>query len=694
MPNRLVEENSPYLLQHSENPVEWYPWSKEALDTARRENKPIFLSIGYSACHWCHVMAHESFEDPATARIMNESFVNIKVDREERPDLDTIYMNAVVAMTGQGGWPMSVFLTPEGKPFYGGTYFPPARRYNMPSFQEILMTIARLWQEDRDRLEHSGEEISRLLASNLPQGDTAHSLDNIILENAAFRLAQSYDWKYGGWGQAPKFPQPMAIEFLLQRASRGDQLALDIAKHALYAMAKGGMYDVIGGGFSRYSTDNVWLVPHFEKMLYDNAQLARVYLHSYLLTGDIFFRRICEGTLDFIIRELSYQHGELTSGGFFSSLDADSEGQEGKYYVWQRTEIKTILDEAQLKESHPSAIDWFELFSTAYQIPENGNFEGRIVLQRSEDDEGIALRFGITRDQATELLQKMHSALLHVREERIRPGTDDKVLVSWNALALIAFAEAARYLKRSDYLEIARLNAQFMLKELYTGDRLLRSWRNGSAKHNAYLEDYSSLILGLLALYQSDNHVHWFHFAMQLAEEMMSQYTDPAGGFFDTRRDHENLIVRPKDIQDNATPSGNSLAAIALLQLSGYTGNESWRKVAEVMLIQIQDQAVKYPTTFSKWLCAIDLVLHPPLEIVILGDPDSLQTKALIDTLWSSYRNNALTAISHFPPPHESPPLLMQHKLLDGKPTAYVCKNFVCHAPTNSPNEFLNQLSR
>ncbi|NUM49280.1 MAG: thioredoxin domain-containing protein, partial [Anaerolineales bacterium] len=429
MPNRLAHENSPYLLQHQHNPVDWYPWGSEALERAKREDKPIFLSIGYAACHWCHVMEHESFIDPRTAALMNEHFINIKVDREERPDLDGIYMQAVVAMTGSGGWPMSVFLTPDGVPFYGGTYFPPARRYNMPAFTEVLAAIANTWENDRARALRSGEQLKTHLQQEMRPLPTAVALSPETAQQAAMGLAQSYDWKNGGWGQAPKFPQPMTIDFLLNRATRGDKFALEIATHALDAMAKGGMYDVVGGGFARYSVDDRWLVPHFEKMLYDNAQLARVYLHAYLITKNAFYRRIVEETLDFVIRELTHP-----DGGIYSSLDADSEGEEGKFYIWTLEEIRDVLREEA------------DFFIAAYHVTEGGNFEGHTVLQRALSDEELAEQFALPVEKVTPRLQAAHARLLKRRAGRIRPGTDDKVLTAWNGLMLLAFAEAGRYL--------------------------------------------------------------------------------------------------------------------------------------------------------------------------------------------------------------------------------------------------------
>lgn len=684
MTNRLANENSPYLLQHAENPVDWYPWGEEALQKSRAEDKPIFLSVGYAACHWCHVMEHESFEDPETAAIMNEHFVNIKVDREERPDIDNIYMQAVVAMTGQGGWPMSVFITPEGRPFYGGTYFPPVARYRMPSFKDVLLSVEKVWREDRQKILDSGEKITQHLQQAEIRQNSGSEIDPTLLQDAGMRLAQSYDWKHGGWGQAPKFPQPMAIEFLLRRATGGDRMALDMASHALKAMAKGGMYDVVGGGFARYSVDDYWLIPHFEKMLYDNAQLAQVYLHAYLLTKDEEFRRVCEATLDFVLREMTH-----SQGGFYSSLDADSEGEEGKFYVWTPDEIQSVITDPQKAA----------LVLSAYGVTSGGNFEGHTVLQRVLDDEQIAEEFGIPSEQVPAELAALHTSLLEKRAERIRPGTDDKVLVSWNGLMLTAFAEAGRYLGRSDYTEAANRNAEFLLTALRPGDRLLRSWREGVARYNAYLEDYAALIVGLLSLYQSDPDPRWYISATELAEEMISHFADPEGGFFDTRNDHEELLFRPKDIQDNAVPSGNALAALALLQLAAYDLNLEWRSTAESMLAQMGDNLTRYPTGFGQWLIAADFALASVKEVAILGDRESAQTKALVDTLWKQYQPHVVAANSEQNKNLEGlgdlqdfPKLLDNRTLLNDQPTAFVCQGFVCQQPVNSPEELENQL--
>jgi len=765
--NHLAQENSPYLLQHAGNPVDWYPWVPEALEKARREDRPIFLSIGYAACHWCHVMAHESFEDPATAAYMNTHFVNIKVDREERPDLDGIYMQAVVALTGQGGWPMSVFLTPDGVPFYGGTYFPPVRRYNMPSFIELLQAVAHAWENDRTALLKSGQQILEHVRAQAgvthasveatytsPLRDTLAQVDKV--------LAQSYDWTHGGWGRAPRFPQPMTIEYLLRRGARGDRPALEMAVHALQAMAKGGMYDVVGGGFARYSTDDQWLVPHFEKMLYDNAQLARVYLHAWLVCREDApvgtapvgargveaqagathvsvgaryaspLRRVCEQTLDFVLREMTHP-----LGGFYSSLDADSEGEdgltEGGFYIWTPQEIQAALGNA------PDA----DFVIAAYQVTEQGNFEGKNILQRALSDEQLAEQFslpaadGCSVAAVPDRLRELHTRLLEARSQRIRPATDDKILVSWNALMLATFAEAGRYLGRPDYLAAAQRNARFLLGNMIQEGRLLRSWREplppprsiqrvemgegepssgsplskcafsfgeglgggaGGSRHTAYLEDYAALILGLLALYASDGNAEWYAAALRLADEMAAHYTDPAGGFFDTRDDAEALLYRPKELQDNATPSGNALAACALLMLAAYGDRLGGRDVAEAMLGSMQELMARHPTAFAQWLQAADFALGPVDEVAVVGEAGHPLTEALREALWKRYRPRLVAAISvnpaapGQPPAPGSPALLNDRPLKGGLPTAYVCQGFVCLRPVNSAEEMERQL--
>ena len=678
MPNNLAHENSPYLLQHANNPVDWYPWGEESLTKARSENKPIFLSIGYAACHWCHVMEHESFEDPETAAIMNEHFVNIKVDREERPDLDSIYMQATTAMTGSGGWPMSVFLTPDLQPFYAGTYFPPVRRYNMPAFRDVLLNLATAWREDRQEIERVGSQVLEHIKPVMKTSVSGNAFTAQNLEIATKSLLDSYDWNNGGWGEAPKFPQPMAVEFLIRRALAGTSAREELVKactHALNAMSRGGLYDVVGGGFARYSVDASWKVPHFEKMLYDNAQLALAYLHGFLITGNTTFRQVCEETLDFILREMT--HAE---GGFYSSLDADSEGEEGKFYVWTQEEIQEALG------------DDFEFFKAAYGITASGNWEGKIVLQRAIDDASLAARFKLDPGSVRQKLSESHRTLLQVRARRVRPGTDDKVLVMWNALMLSAFAQAGRYLDRQNYLEAASRNAHFLLNNLYVEGRLLRSWRDGQAKHNAYLEDYAGLILALLDLYQSDFNPEWFDAARRLAEEMVGHFSDPEGGLFDTRDDHEDLLVRPKDIQDNATPSGNAMACDALLKLAAFTDEGSYRDVAEKALSLVVDFSTRYPTAFARWLSAADFALSNVKQIAVVYESHTESVEDVIQLIQSEYRPNLVMAASMYPPPANAPALLNDRSLKDGKTTVYVCEGFVCKNPVTTIPELKDLL--
>ncbi len=679
MPNKLTGSASPYLLQHADNPVNWYPWGEEALQKAVEDNKPIFLSIGYAACHWCHVMAHESFEDPETADIMNSFFINIKVDREERPDIDNIYMTAVVALTGQGGWPLSVFLTPDQQPFYGGTYFPPVPRYNMPAFQDVLLGIAKTWKEEKDRLLDSGTKISEYIRKNQTVPGKSSKLSAEFLDKAAETLYRNYDWQHGGWGTAPKFPQPLAIEFLLRRASRGDRQSLDIATHALHSMAKGGMYDLIGGGFARYSTDNDWLVPHFEKMLYDNAQLARAYLHAYLITDEPEFRRVCIEVLDFVKREMTH-----SAGGFFSSLDADSEGEEGKFYTWTEKEIREAIK------------DKFEadFVLAAYGFTEKGNFEGKTVPRRVFDDNQLASEFNITKDEVLRLLRKINNHLLQAREKRIRPGTDDKVLVSWNAWMCVVFSEVGRYLRDFRCVEMATRNLNFITSDLLEGNRLFRAWRAGASNHAAYLEDYASLTLALLAHYNTNPDLKWFKYALQLSDALIEHFYSPEEElFYDTPNFHEALLIRPRDLQDNATPSGNALAAYALLQIAAYQGDGKLRDIAEKMLEKMQFAAVEYPTAFCNWLCAIDFALYPIREVAIIGDLQDSRTTELIDYLWSGYRPDVIAAISPTPSPVGGPALLKDRPLLNDSPTAYVCQGLFCQQPVNDVSDFESQLS-
>jgi uncharacterized protein YyaL (SSP411 family) len=688
--NKLSTSTSPYLLQHAHNPVDWHPWGDEALNKARSENKPIFLSIGYAACHWCHVMAHESFEDTETAAFMNEHFVNIKVDREERPDLDAIYMQATVAMTGSGGWPMSVFLTPDLRPFYAGTYFPPVSRYNMPAFKDVLAGITRTWTQEPDEVTRVSAQVSGHLQQALSsdrKSDTTFTPEH--LDRAVQSLIDAYDWGYGGWGSAPKFPQPMTIEFLLRRAlslpegreagKEGENSIIKPALHALRAMARGGMYDVVGGGFSRYSVDNFWRVPHFEKMLYDNAQLARAYLHAWQITKDPFFRQIVIETLDFIAREMTHPEG-----GFYSSLDADSEGEEGRFYVWTLEEIREVLK------------DDAEFFEAAYGITVRGNWEGKTVLQRSLDDASLAARFKLTPEAVRTKLSDCHSRLLAARAARIRPGTDDKVLTAWNGLMLAAVAEAARAVDepapREKYSLLAVRNADFLLNSLRPDGKLKRSWREGKPTSAVFLEDYAALILGLIELYQTDFNNRWFAAARELADEMIELFRDPNGGFFDTAKDGEALLLRPKDLQDSATPSGNALACEALLKLAAFSDVGAYRDLAEKSLSQVTDSALRYPTAFGRWLSAADFAVGTVKQVAVLYDASQDHAQELLQATRAEYRPNTIVAACVYPPAEGTPPLLMDRPLKDGQATAYVCENFVCKLPVISGAELEKML--
>jgi uncharacterized protein YyaL (SSP411 family) len=674
MPNHLAGSTSPYLLQHAENPVDWYPWGPEALEKARREDKPIFLSIGYAACHWCHVMAHESFEDTQTAAFMNAHFVCIKVDREERPDLDGIYMSAVTAMVGQGGWPLSVFLTPDLQPFYGGTYFPPVPRHGLPAFQDLLQGLSHAWSTRRDEISRTGAEVvASLSAEALPTGSAA--FEPASFSTARANLMKSYDPEHGGWGPAPKFPQPMAIEFLLRRHLDGDGEALAGALQTLRSMSLGGMHDVLGGGFSRYSTDEFWRVPHFEKMLYDNALLALAYLHAWQVSGEPSFRSVVEATLDFVLRELA-----SPEGGFYSSLDADSEGEEGKYYVWSLEEIRSILGENSA------------LFELAYGLSPAGNWEGRIVLQRTLDDATLAARFNRSVEQVRADLSTCRAALLSVRENRPRPATDDKVLASWNGLMLAAFAEAGRVLESSRYLEAARRNADFLLTGLCSDGRLHHAWRKGQSGREVFLEDYAALILGLLALYQTDFDQRWFSQASELTEKMDQLFSDQTGGFFDTPADASIVLTRPKDLQDSSIPSGNALATEVLLLFYSFTGQEEWRSKAEGSLSLVAKLAPRYPLAFARWLCAADFAFNKVKQVAVIGDPASAPAQALLAQARQGYHPERILAAAPLPLPPGSPPLLADRPMLEGRPTAYVCEGFLCQLPVTTPEELAAQL--
>jgi uncharacterized protein len=674
--NNLSLSTSPYLLQHAHNPVDWYPWGAEALNKAKTEDKPIFLSIGYAACHWCHVMAHESFEDEETAAYMNKNFINIKVDREERPDIDGIYMQVVIAMTGSGGWPMSVFLGPDLKPFYAGTYLPPVRRYNMPAFKEVLEGLANAWKNDRAEIEKVGEQVnSHLLRQIKKQKSGLLTLED--LNTIANSIQSSYDWGYGGWGDAPKFPQAMTLDFLLNHsiASKNEE-PVKLVKHCLGSMMRGGIYDVVGGGFARYSTDQFWRVPHFEKMLYDNALLVRSYLHAWQVTKDPSFRRLVEETLGFVIREMTHEQG-----GFYSSLDADSEGDEGRYYVWSLEEIRETLGNDS------------EFFEAAYGISPTGNWEGKTVLHRMLDDASLGARFKLDPETVPTKLAESHSKLFTARASRIRPGTDDKVLTAWNGLMLVVFAEAGRVLENQIYTKLAARSADFLLSTLRPNGQLRRAWRDGKTTNEVFLEDYAALILGLIELYQTDFDNKWFSSAKELADEMIGRFSDPDGGFFDTPYGGDVLLIRPKEVQDNATPSGNSLACDALLKLAAYTDEGKYRDIAEGSLALITDFALQYPLGFAKWLSVAENALGHIRQVAVIGEADDDTFKRMTKVIHEGYRPDVVVAASSLPIKENSPALLEDRPMINGQVTAYVCEGFVCKRPATETDELIAQLN-
>jgi hypothetical protein len=686
--NRLAEQTSPYLLQHAHNPVDWYPWGAEALARAKLLDRPIFLSIGYAACHWCHVMERESFEDEATATYLNARFIPIKVDREERPDLDQVYMSAVQAMTGGGGWPMSVFLTPEGRPFYGGTYYPDTPRHGMPSFRQVLEGIDRAWREQRPDLEAAAARLVSQIAaqSTGPPAGSAPAPTPALLDTAVELIQRSFDATNGGWGGAPKFPQPMTIELLLRRAAAGDRRALPMARRTLDRMADGGLRDQLGGGFHRYATDAIWLVPHFEQMLYDNAQLARTYLHGWALTGEARYRAVAMGTLDYMIRELT-----TTDGAFAASQDADTEGVEGATFTWRAEEVRAALG------------DDAALFSTAYGVTDTGNWEGVTILSRVRSAADLAKVHAIPAAEVERRLERARERLLALRARRPQPARDDKALAAWNGLAIGALADAARFLRfspsaddgRAERYEAAAVRAaEVILAGLLSPDgHLGRSWKDGRATGQGVLEDYADLADGLLALYEATFDERWFTTARSLADAMLERFVDPAGGFFDTATDHERLVTRPKDAQDNATPSGGAMATLVLLRLAAYTGEARYREAAEAAIASVMPYTARYPTAFAKWLQAIDFALAPVAEVAITGDPEDEATQGLLQVALGGYAPARVVAVSRTDGGPTEVPLLRDRPRLRGRPTGYVCLGFTCRLPVTDPDALRDQLA-
>jgi uncharacterized protein len=677
--NRLARETSPYLLQHQHNPVDWYPWGAEALERARAEDRPILLSVGYSACHWCHVMERESFEDPEVGRLMNEHFVNIKVDREERPDVDGIYMTAVQQMTGHGGWPMTVFLTPDGEPFFGGTYYPPEPRHGMPSFRQILLGVAQAYRDRRDEVTRSAGELRRLLQQHAALRAPAGALDASLLDAAFRRITGAWDPVHGGLGRAPKFPQPLVFEFLFRHAARtGDGEALRMVEYTLRKMAAGGIYDQLGGGFHRYSVDAEWLAPHFEKMLYDNALLARLYLHAYQATGDAEFRRIVEETLAYVQREMMGPEG-----GFFSAQDADSEGVEGKFFVWTPEEVDAALGP-----------DDGPLLRRYFDVTEAGNWEGDhhhppprpiSILRTPRPLVEVAAEAGVPPERLREAVRHGREVLYGVRARRVWPGLDDKVLTSWNAMMLHAFAEAARVLQREDFQEVAVRNAEFLLRELRPEGRLLRTWKDSRAKIEAFLEDHALLADALLAVYEATWDVRWVQEAQDLVETMLANFWEPAEGvFYDAARGAEALVVRPRDLYDNPIPSGNSAAVMVLLRLGALLGEPRYGRIAVQALEWTGRLLVDMPAGFGRLLSALDFHLATPREVAVIGRRDAEDTHALLRVLARRYLPNTTLAFAEPAASEDAAaliPLLEAREAVGGAATAYVCERYACRMP-------------
>ncbi len=672
--NRLIHETSPYLRQHAHNPVDWYPWGEEALRRAREFDRPIFLSIGYSACHWCHVMEHESFEDPEVGRLLNEHFVPIKVDREERPDLDQIYMTAVQLMTGHGGWPMSVFLTPDLKPFYGGTYFPPDDRYagQLPSFKRLLGAILEAWDERRDAVREQARQMTGHIQQAVRLERADQELGPDVLRRAADDLRHGFDSVHGGFGKAPKFPHPMDLRVLLRVWKRfGEDDALQMVRKTLDGMALGGMYDHLGGGFHRYSTDRRWLVPHFEKMLYDNALLTVAYLEAYQATGEAFYREVVEETLAYVLREMTSPEGP-----FYSTQDADSEGEEGKFFVWSADEVERVLGK-----------DLANLFGAVYDVTPEGNWEGHNILHRSRTYEQEARLQKVSEGELRAKLAEARRKLFEVRERRVHPGRDEKALTSWNGLMISAFARAYQVLGRPEYREAATKAADFIVNRMRAPDgRLLHSYSAGTEpKLNGYLEDYAFLLEGLVDLYEASFAPRWVEASLALAGVMVRQFWDEdEGGFFYTGRDHEELIARTRDAHDSSVPSGNGMAVTALLRLAKLTGRSDLEDRALRTLRLFSGLLAGSPRVAGQMLIGLDFHIGPVREFALVGEPESPEVREVLRLIHGSFRPHHVLAAK---PAHGAPaeldqlvPLLAGKTALAGV-TTYVCENFACQAP-------------
>ncbi len=686
--NRLSRETSPYLLQHQDNPVDWHPWSDAAFSLAREEDKPVFLSVGYSACHWCHVMERESFENEAIAALMNGLFVNIKVDREERPDVDSIYMSAVQSMTGRGGWPMSVFLTPDGVPFYGGTYFPSDDRGGMPSFPRVLQSVSDAYHHRRADIAQNGKRVVDAIESQTRPRLSVEPIAASLFQSAYRHLKLEFDWQRGGLGLQPKFPQPMLYEFLLSHAAlQGNEDASRFTSLTLKRMARGGIYDQIGGGFHRYSVDSVWLVPHFEKMLYDNAQLATLYLHAWQLDGDEFHRTICEDTLRYLAREMR----DPSSGAFYSATDADSEGEEGRYFIWHQSELEEILTPELARVA-----------SAYWGVTRDGNFEGMNILHVSRGDDSLASDLGISTDELRKKIYTARQLLYAQRLKRVPPLTDDKIITSWNALAMKAFAEAGAALERYDWVDIAVSNAKFMLRRLVRIDdgRLMRTCKADSTRAAAlpgYLEDYAYLADALMHLYEATFEMPWLEEARRMCHEMVRLFWDEDSAvFYDTGADQSSLVVRPRDIFDNAQPSGGSAAALALLRCAEFTDDQDLHRYGAAGLRSVRELMERAPSAFAGWLLAAQQYANPTQQIVIVGKRNDETTRAMLSAARLEYgANRVLAFMDPDDHPHSikrSMPLFEGRKMVDGNTTAYVCQNYVCDLPVTSAAELIARL--
>lgn len=699
--NRLAKEKSPYLLQHAQNPVDWYAWGSEAFEKAKKEEKPIFLSVGYSTCHWCHVMERESFENADVAEVLNKYFVSIKVDREERPDVDRMYMTFVQATTGAGGWPMSVWLTPDLKPFYGGTYFPPESRWGRPGFREVLMTIAQKWEKERDHVLQSGNQVTEALRQYIAnRGESAGKRDESLLKHAYEQFERNYDDRRGGFGDAPKFPRPVVYNFLLRYYARtGTRHALDMTLHTLREMAKGGMYDQLGGGFHRYSTDERWHVPHFEKMLYDQAQLVISYVEAFQITGEAQYANVARDVLEYVLRDMT-----SPDGAFYSAEDADSvidpahphEKGEGAYFIWSKDEIEKALGKERA-----------EIFNFRYGVAENGNalndpqgeFTGKNILFQAQTVQATAAMLKKDKASVETAIEESKAILLKLRAKRVRPHLDDKVLSAWNGMMISAFAKASQALSEKRYLDAAERAANFLaskMRDPKTGN-WLRRYRDESADIQAFGDDYAFMIQGMLDLYEASFNTKWLQLALDLATEQKKRLWDETtGGFFDSAGDDSSILIRSKEHYDGAEPSPNSVATLNLLRLAEITDNAEWQKMATQSLSFFTGSMEKMAQAVPQMLVALDFSLSKAKQIVIAGTPSSSDTQQLLQTLNKTFVPNKVVLLTEGGEKQSSlakiAPFAAQMKMLGGKATAYVCENYACKAPTTDPKTFAESL--